>query len=383
MSTSAAIGADDLNARARLGLAQVRIQTLEGSSQELIRQQIEPLAAVLDDHGDRRGAADAYRLLARLAAWAGDYESSFAYTERALAHARAVGDERREATTLALMASNALWGPEPVEEALARCWAIHDTVPNRRVRAHCLIRIGGLEGLAGRFDAARDAIRRARVVMDELGLAHVKAHSTDVAVVVEMLAGDYEAAEQAARTAYATLAEMGDVVYQTAEGLLLANALERQGRLGEATEWIDRVASLGEGAEAAEIAATRARIALRRDDLDEAERQRATIERSPEPVVPGFPDPRLTLAEIHAHAGRVEEARGELATAPRAVRGEGHRPADQRGAIDARASGSRGRRTTLARVRGSTEGASALSLTHHSRADPASGRGGRDRPARR
>ena len=312
VSTSAAIGADDLNARARLGLAQVRIQTLEGSSQELIRQQIEPLAAVLDDHGDRRGAADAYRLLARLAAWAGDYESSFAYTERALAHARAVGDERREATTLALMASNALWGPEPVEEALARCWAIHDTVPNRRVRAHCLIRIGGLEGLAGRFDAARDAIRRARVVMDELGLAHVKAHSTDVAVVVEMLAGDYEAAEQAARTAYATLAEMGDVVYQTAEGLLLANALERQGRLGEATEWIDRVASLGEGAEAAEIAATRARIALRRDDLDEAERQRATIEGSPEPVVPGFPDPRLTLAEIHAHAGRVEEARGEL-----------------------------------------------------------------------
>ena len=183
--------------------------------------------------------------------------------------------------------------------------------------------------------------------MDELGLAHVKAHSTDVAVVVEMLAGDYEAAEQAARTAYATLAEMGDVVYQTAEGLLLADALERQGRLGEATEWIDRVASLGEGAEAAEIAATRARIALRRDDLDEAERQRATIEGSPEPVVPGFPDPRLKLAEIYAHAGRVEEARGELERRLGRYEAQGHRPAGQRGAIDARASGSLGRRTTF------------------------------------
>ena len=72
------------------------------------------------------------------------------------------------------------------------------------------MRIGGLEGLAGRFETARATIARARAIMDDLGLHHQRAHSTDVAVLVEILAEDYEAAEREARHAYAVLAEMGD-----------------------------------------------------------------------------------------------------------------------------------------------------------------------------
>jgi ATP/maltotriose-dependent transcriptional regulator MalT len=128
-------------------------------------------------------------------------------------------DERREAAIVRYIVSDALWGPEHVEPALARCRAILDETSNWRVQANCLVRIGGLEGLAGRFDAAREAIAQARAIMDDLGLRHLKAHSTDVAVLVEMLAGEYEAAEREARAAYAVLEEMGDRTYQLSEAI--------------------------------------------------------------------------------------------------------------------------------------------------------------------
>ena len=101
------------------------------------------------------------------------------------------------------IAAIALWGPEPVEPALARCHAILDEASSHSrglVQASCLMRIGGLEGLAGRFETARATIARARAIMDDLGLHHQRAHSTDVAVLVEVLAEDYEAAEREAST---------------------------------------------------------------------------------------------------------------------------------------------------------------------------------------
>jgi hypothetical protein len=299
-----------LHARAQVGLASVRMQTHGDSAHARIRRDVEPLVSVFEEAEDHGGAADALRLLGKLASWVNDYETCSELQGRALVHARAVGDERREAAIIRYIVSDALWGPEPVEAALARCRAILAETSNRRVQANCQIRIGGLEGLAGRFDTARAAIAHARAIMDDLSLRHLRAHSTDVAVLVELLAGDYEAAEREARAAYAVLDEMGDRTYQASEAHLISMALEAQGRVDEAEEWLVTSEAFGDPDRFARN--LRALIMARRGLLDDAERlARSALEQGDESAVPLFADPRLTLAEVLARAGRADEAREE------------------------------------------------------------------------
>ena len=303
-----------LHARAQVGLASVRRQTQGEQANAHIQRNIEPLVAVFEEARDHRGAADALRLLGLLARWAGNWEEASVLQERAVSHARRAGDERREAAILRHILSGALWGPEHVEPALARCRAILDETSNRHVHANCLVRIGGLEGLAGDFDAAREAIARARAIMDDLGLRHLKAHSTDVAVLVEMLAQDYEAAAREARVAYTMLEQMGDRTYLSAEAHLTARALEADGRLDEAEEWLLIVNELGDPSDSDRLV-LKAQIMAHRGLLDEAEKlARTALEQGGErgsgaPHVPLFADPCFTLAEILALAGRTEEAR--------------------------------------------------------------------------
>ncbi len=253
-------------------------------------------------------AADVLRLLGRLATWSFEYAEAEEIQQRALAHARAAGDERRQAGIMRLIVSDALWGPEPVTPALARCRAILEDTNNRRVQANCLVRIGGLEGLAGRFDAARETIADARALMDDLGLRHLKAHSSDVAVLVEMLAGDYEAAEAEAQVAYAALEQMGDRTYQNSEAHLIAQALEAQGRVDDAERWLER--SYGTDDSDPDSLTLRAQILARRGLLEDAERlARSALAIGREPSVPQFADPRFTLAQILARTGANGAAR--------------------------------------------------------------------------
>jgi tetratricopeptide (TPR) repeat protein len=171
------------------------------------------------------------------------------------------------------------------------------------------MRIGGLEGLAGKFDQARATIATARVIMDDLGLHHQRAHSTDVAVLVEILAEDYEAAEREARHAYAVLAEMGDVTYQASEALLIAQALELQGRTDEAEEWLTTSNEIDDTPDDPDSLVVEARILARRGRLDDAiELARGTLDRAGGQQVVPFADAGFTLAELLMRAGRNDEA---------------------------------------------------------------------------
>jgi tetratricopeptide (TPR) repeat protein len=297
-----------LSARAQVRLASVRMQTQGQQAHAQIRRGLEPLVTLFEGAEDHRGAADTLQLLGKLVTWAHDFEAGSDLHERGLRHARRVGDERRVAASIRYIVSDALWGPEHVESALARCRAILDETSNRRVQANCLIRIGGLEGLAGRFAAAREAVAQARVIMDDFGLRHLKAHSTDVAVLIELLAGNPEAAEREARAAYAVLEEMGDRTYQASEACLIAEALDAQGRSDEAEKWLEVHEALRDPSD--RDFALRARIMARRGLLDDAERlARSALDQGSESPVPNFTDPRFTLAEILARGGRSEEAR--------------------------------------------------------------------------
>ena len=295
-----------LKARAQVRLGFVLIQTRTSETHDAIQRELEPLVTLFEAAEDHRGAADILRLLGRLATWANDYEAGSELYERALVHARAAGDTRRHAAIVRHIVSGALWGPEPVDLALVHCRAILDDTTNPQIQANCLIRIGGLEGLAGCFDAARETIAAARALMDDLGLRHLRAHSSDVVVYVEMLAGDYQAAEREASAAYAVLTEMGDRTFQAAEAHLMAMALEAQGRVDDADRWLTISGQPGE----AHTIAVEAQIQARRGNLEAAERlARSALEPGDERHVPQFADPRFTLAQILARMGRDEEAR--------------------------------------------------------------------------
>ena len=305
----AALGDQPLiRVKVQLGLAAVRIQTSAESERRTIRRELEQLVAVFEEADDHRDAANALRLLGVLTPAGPD---AAALQERALVHAHAAGDERLAQVIARHIAAIALWGPEPVEPALARCRAIlgDASVQSRGlVQASCLMRIGGLEGLAGRFDAARSTIGRARAIMDELGLHHQKAHSTDVAALVEILAEDYEAAEREARHAYLVLTEMGDVTYRASEALLLAQALELQGRADEADEWLATAGSIDDYPDDPDALVIRARLLAQRGHLEEAARlAQSALDRGVEVAVP-FVDARFTLAEILIRSGRHAEA---------------------------------------------------------------------------
>jgi len=322
VARAARAGDELLHARAQVRLASVLIQTRGSQAHAEIRRELEPIASLFEKAGDHRGAADALQLLGKLATWSGDFTVGPELDQRSLQHARAAGDERRVAASIRYIVSDALWGPEHVEPALARCRAFLDETSNRRVQANCLIRIGGLEGLAGRFDVAREKIDEARAIMDDFGLRHLKAHSTDVAVLVELLAGEPEAAETEARAAYAVLDEMGDRTYQASEAYLIAEALVAQGRSDEVEEWL-AVQDVWRSGDR-EDDALRARIAAGRGLLGDAEKlARSALEHDAEVPVPNFTDARFTLAEILAREGRTEEARREAEACLRRYQAKG------------------------------------------------------------
>ena len=295
--------------RAQLGLVSVSMQTGGEKEHPQLRRDLEPLVAVFEEAGDHRDAANALRLLGVLAG--GTWTEAADLQERALAHALMADDDRLAQVIARHIAAIALWGPEPVPAALVRCRTILDEASSHSsglVQASCLMRIGGLEGLGGDFDKARATIGAARAIMDDLGLHHQKAHSTDVAVLVEMLAEDYEAAEREARHAYAVLAEMGDLAYQATEALLVAEALELQGRIDEAEEWLAISTAIDEDPDDPDVVVVHARLLARRGHLDAAiQLARAALDRGPETSVP-FADARFTLAQILTLAGRSDEA---------------------------------------------------------------------------
>ena len=317
-----------IHRRAQLGLVSVRIQTRGESEHPQIRRDLEPLVAAFEQAGDHRDAANALRLLGVLT---GARIEAADLQERALAHAREAGDERLALLVSRHIAAIALWGPEPVEPALARCRAILDEASSNSsglVQASCLMRIGGLQGLAGQFDAARATIRDARAIMDDLGLHHQKAHSSDVAVIVEMLAEDYEAAEREARHAYAVLAEMGDVTYQASEGLLIAGALEHQGRTDEAEEWLATSNAVAGSTDDPDALVVQARLAARRGRLEEAiELVQSALDAAPSCPCRRSPTHATRSPRSSIVPGRRGRGGQGCRAMPATLRGEGHRPA--------------------------------------------------------
>jgi ATP/maltotriose-dependent transcriptional regulator MalT len=192
--------------------------------------------------GDDAGLAQAYRLLAWARGTACRYAEAAAAAERAVQHARRAGDERQRTLAASQYAVAALYGPQPVLEAIERCEEIVEQVADdRRSRGLVLGLLGCLEAMRGDFERARELCSHGRATLQDLGRNVVAASTSQDSCTVEMLAGDPGAAERDLRRDFEALTEMGEAYLLSTIAGELARAVYAQDRLEEADE-LSRVA---------------------------------------------------------------------------------------------------------------------------------------------
>jgi tetratricopeptide (TPR) repeat protein len=151
-------------------------------------------------------------------------------------HARRAGAVQEEARLVDEICTTLLYGPAPVNQAIARCETLlADSRESRVTEANVSSSLAGLKAMRGDFDEARACATVSSRVYSDLGLRFALAGLSQISGSVESLAGDPEAAEREFRKGYEILAEVG------ARGLLaaeLAQSLVDQGRMRDAAEYV-------------------------------------------------------------------------------------------------------------------------------------------------
>ena len=167
-------------------------------------------------------------------------------------------------------------GPVDVESAIRRLEELCSPgIGDRVAAAHVNNAVGELEGLRGRFGAARRLLASAGDVYDEFGLRYYRVATWMATGLVERAAGDGAAAESAFRAGYDALAEAGEKAALSTMAAYLAHVLCDVGREEEA----ERMAVVSKEAAAPEDLASqmlwrraRARVLARRGRPGRAER---------------------------------------------------------------------------------------------------------------
>lgn len=251
----------------------VRLQVDTEAGARGVRERFDALLSTFERAGDDLGLGRLWRLRG-LVHWieARSGEADTAW-RRAVDHAHRAGDERGWSSALSWLASSALSGPAPVDEAIARCRTIREQLSgHRREQASVLDHLAGLHAMRGEFAAARKLIAEREAVMTELGVTMHTAVSHDEAFVA-MLSGDAAGAEAVLRAGYERLIEMGEKALLASTAAMLAQTACEQGHLDDA--W-DFTLTAEQTAAADDLSAqigwrsARARILARRDDVREA-----------------------------------------------------------------------------------------------------------------
>jgi class 3 adenylate cyclase/tetratricopeptide (TPR) repeat protein len=266
----------------------------------------------LEEFRNYAGLARAWRLVAFIHGTAGRYGDAEGALQRVIDNARLAGDQRQERRSVPNFAFNALYGPTPVPEAIARCEMLLAKATDDR-RAEALVRgaLAQLRAMRGEFEEARELCLQSRAILEDLGERVLAASRSLDSARVEMLAEDPDAAERQLRRDYEALEAIGERYYLPGVAGLLAHALNLRGNHDEALEFSRISQQWGE--EDAEDQAlwrrARAKVLARRGELDEAE---ATIreavklvEQTDSPVLQA--NTLLDLAEVLRIAGNTED----------------------------------------------------------------------------
>jgi predicted ATPase/class 3 adenylate cyclase len=295
-------------------------------------REVEASIPALEELGDDRALAAAWSLIGRRQGlWKGRFAHGEAALERALTHARRLGDRRQEALILGQLALSALMGPTPVNEAVARCrQLVTEAGGDRLVEANVARYLAVLEAMRGNFADARALVAQARATYEDLGMHHMSQTAISLAYgSIGLLAADYEAAGIELRTGLNALEGMGDRGYLSSVAAFLSQALYGQGRLDEADDLAGRAqASAAPDDLWSQVLSrgTRARVCASRGAYEEAERyaREAVGLAAPTDALDLHGNALVDLAETLALAGRNEEAAACLADALRLYERKGN-----------------------------------------------------------
>ncbi len=318
--------------------ALVRTSTVaEGKTEALLRE-AERAIPILEEFRNYAGLARAWRLVAFIHGTAGRYGKVEEALQRVIDNARLAGDRRQERRSLPNSAFNALYGPTPIAEAIARCESLLAKSTDDR-RAEALVRgaLAQLRAMRGEFDEARELCLQSRTILEDLGERVLAASRSVDSARVEMLAEDAEAAERQLRRDYEALDAIGERYYLSGVSGLLAHALFLRGYDDEALEFTRISETWGE--EDAEDQAlwrrARARVLAKRGQLVEAEaiirEALKLVEQTDSPVLQA--NTMMDLAEVLRIGGsrgdvvayvrkahRLFEGKGNVVSAARAAR---------------------------------------------------------------
>ncbi len=306
----------DLGLRAHATI--VRLLVLESTdpkrrSEEALAE-VEQILSLLEELGDDRGMARAYRLVADLQWTRSRYAAVDDALERAIEHARRAGAVWEEAESMAQYTGSGVYGPAPVAEVARRCERVlASSRAGGAIEARALRALASVRAMEGRFDEARTLARRAKEMLDDLGLRLRAAFVSETLGSIETLAGDHAAAERELRAGFEVVKELGERGFLSTVAALLARCLVEQGRLGEAERFVTvsrEAAAPDDLATQVTLRGARARILAAKGRLDEAERVAAEAVRLAEGTddLNACADTLLDQAEVLRAAGAVDRA---------------------------------------------------------------------------
>jgi tetratricopeptide (TPR) repeat protein len=307
-------GDSQLEFRARLEHAAVRLRIDPRAGTEELRQTAEDAVRCFEELGDEVGLARAWLRLSDVH-WLGSRWAARANAlEEALVHARRAGHKRYERWILGTLLTSLLLGPTPMTEAIRRCEETLALVENDPVlEARVLNVVAPAKAAVGRFDEGREDYRRSRAILEELGHKLLPALGTFAGGWLELLAGDLEMAEAELRWGCELLEDVGEKASLSTVAALLGRVLYAQGRYEEAERFSglsDAAAQPEDAASQAILGGTRAKILARRGSFEEAEslaRGTVSLIRQTDALdMQG--DALMDLAEVLRLAGRGDDA---------------------------------------------------------------------------
>jgi tetratricopeptide (TPR) repeat protein len=299
----------------------IRLQTDPTATMDEAQEIAQAAISILEEAGDQAGLARAFHLLSQVHHFRSRSEEHLQTLELARAHASRAGDIAHEAEIMAWLGVEYYFGSTPVEHAEPK---LEQILAEARAKSLLPLEgitlsfLGGVEGLRGHFDQARETFGRGRAILAEIGLRTWIAGQTQVMGYVEMLAADYAAAEREFRFGYEEYERMGETGVRSLNAAMLAEALYEQGRDDESERYVQLSRDLAADDDvASQVAwrAVKARLLARRDEVEDAERmaRQAVGYEGGDTVLTA--DIWSGLGEVLALAGKEEEAKEAFAHA--------------------------------------------------------------------
>jgi tetratricopeptide (TPR) repeat protein len=192
---------------------------------------------LFEELGDDRALSRAWRQVGYLrGAMQGRCAEWLEASERALVHYRRSGWS--DSGCLSELAAALFYGPTPVSGGVERCGRALAETTERSGRAHVLVYLAGLHGLAERFEEALDTLDDGEAILRELGESYALVNNSGrIRGRIQLLSGDPEQAERTFRSCCSVFERARDEAALSTVASELALALCEQGRYDDAREW--------------------------------------------------------------------------------------------------------------------------------------------------